>query len=180
MPININNHMKLNELRIKLMEFDEPTIYCDMDGVVADFEKFTMEKLGKKFKDEYWSELPDDMFYQLPLMPDARQLWNFISKFDPRMLTAHPRPGRGPISLQAADDKKRWMMKHFKWPASKIYAVLRQNKSNFAKDGRDGRPNLLIDDHPKNCIEFRKRGGLAIIHTSASNTIKELKKLGYK
>ena len=56
--------MKLNELRIKLMEFDEPTIYCDMDGVIADFQKFTSEHLGKKFKDDYWGELPDDMFFQ--------------------------------------------------------------------------------------------------------------------
>ena len=171
---------KLHEFRIKLVKFDEPTIYCDMDGVVSDFEKFTTEFLGKKFKDEYWGELPDDMFYQLPPMPDAHKLWNFIKKFDPRILTAHPRPGRGPISDRAADDKKRWMMKTFKWPASKIYPVLRANKANFAKDGRDSRPNLLIDDHPKNCQEFVKRGGLAIVHKTADQTIKELKKLGYK
>ena len=172
--------MKLQELRIKLMEFDEPTIYCDMDGVIADFQKFTSEHLGKKFKDDYWGELPDDMFFQLPKMPDADQLWNFIKKYDPLILTAHPRPGRGPISDRAASDKVKWMKKNFNWPSSKIYPVLRANKANFAKDGRDGRPNLLIDDHPKNVQEFRKRGGIGIIHTSAANTIKQLKEMGYK
>jgi len=174
------NTNTLRDFRIKLMEFDDPTIYCDMDGVLADFISFTDKILGKPFKDQYWGDLPDDLFYQLSPMPDAHQLWSFIVKHDPRILTAHPRPGRGPISNRASDDKKRWMMKHFKWPASKIYPVLRADKKQFAKDGRDGRPNLLIDDHIKNCMDFRNRGGIAIVHTSANNTIKELKAMGYK
>jgi hypothetical protein len=95
-------------------------------------------------------------------------------------LTAHPKPGRGAVSDQAPADKKKWMMKHFKWPASKIFPVLRADKKRFAKDGRDGRPNLLIDDYLGNCQEFRNRGGIAIVHTSANNTIKELKAIGYK
>ena len=37
-----------------LVEFDTPTIYCDMDGVLADFVKFTSEHLGQKFSDENW------------------------------------------------------------------------------------------------------------------------------
>ena len=36
-----------------LVEFDTPTIYCDMDGVLADFVKFTTEHLGHPFKDKY-------------------------------------------------------------------------------------------------------------------------------
>jgi hypothetical protein len=174
------NTNTLRDFRIKLMEFDTPTIYCDMDGVLADFIKYTTKILGKPFKDDYWGELPKDIFFQLDPMSDAHKLWSFIVKFDPRILTAHPRPGRGPVSDQAPDDKKKWMMKHFRWPASKIFPVLRADKSRFAKDGRDGRPNLLIDDHIKNCIAFRDRGGLAIVHTSANNTIKELKEIGYK
>ena len=46
--------------------------------------------------------------------------------------------------------------------------------------GRDGRPNLLIDDHIENIKNFRAKGGIGIHHTSARNTIKELRKLGYK
>ena len=61
-----------------IVEFDSPQIYCDMDGVLADFQKFTSEHLGHKFKDEYWHELPNDLFYQLPPMPDAKILWEFI------------------------------------------------------------------------------------------------------
>ena len=70
------------------------------------------------------------------------------------------------------------MKKHFRVSENRVYAVMRINKANFAKDGRDGRPNLLIDDHIKNIDAFRKRGGIGIHHTSAQNTIKELRKLG--
>ena len=48
-----------------IMEFDNPQIYCDMDGVVADFKAFTTRYLGKDFKDEFWDDLPVDLFLQL-------------------------------------------------------------------------------------------------------------------
>ena len=165
-----------------IIEFDSPQIYCDMDGVLADFVKFTREHLGQKFTDEKWHELPHDLFYQLSPMRDAKTLWEFIGRQKPApfILTAIPREGRGPISERAAEDKKRWMKKHFGVNNARIYAVKRKNKANFAKDGRDGRPNLLIDDHIENIKNFRAKGGIGIHHTSARNTIKELRKLGYK
>ena len=49
------------------------------------------------------------------------------------------------------------MKKHFGVNNARIYAVMRKNKANFAKDGKDGRPNLLIDDHAKNIDAFRNR-----------------------
>jgi len=165
-----------------IVEFDSPTIYCDMDGVLADFVKFTMEHLGHKFSDENWHELPNDLFYQLPPMPDAKILWNFIERQAPPpfILTAIPRAGRGPISERAAQDKMKWMRKHFGVKEARIYAVKRIDKARFAKDGRDGRPNILIDDHIKNIQQFRAKGGIGIHHTSAANTIRELRKLGFK
>ena len=66
-----------------LTEFDTPQIYCDMDGVLADFVSFTSKYLGKPFKDEDWLKLPKDMFYQLSPMRDAKLLWEFIGRQDP-------------------------------------------------------------------------------------------------
>ena len=163
-----------------IVEFDSPQIYCDMDGVLAEFEKGVRNIIGGTFNDDRWSELPDDFFLQLEPMPDAKKLWGFIGKYNPYILTAIPRSSRGPISKRAAKDKERFMKRWFGVSADRMYPVARKNKSNFAKDGRDGRPNLLIDDHLQNCQEFKKAGGLGVHHKSASKTISELKNIGYK
>ena len=162
-----------------IMEFDNPQIYCDMDGVVADFKAFTTRYLGTDFKDEFWDDLPVDLFLQLPKMPDADMLWGYIKQFSPFMLTAIPREKRGPIAKRAAKDKTRWMMKNFKLPSSKMRIVLRKNKKNFAMDGRDKRPNILIDDHKGNIREWESAAGIGILHTSAASTINDLKKIGF-
>ena len=174
------HHWTGKEEREYITEFDSPHIYCDMDGVIADFVKFTTDHLGTKFTDDHWKDLPDDMFFQLPPMPDAKKLWGFIGKLKPAILTAIPRQGRGPISARAAKDKTKWMKKHFGVDRDRVYPVQRINKANFAKDGKDGRPNILIDDHMKNIKQFRDKGGIGIHHTSAANTIAQLKKLGFK
>ena len=163
-----------------LLEFDSPQIYCDMDGVLADFENGIKNMIGGKFSDKRWDELPDDFFLQLEPMKDAKQLWDFIGKYDPFILTAIPRSERGPISKRAADDKSRWMKRWFGVSVDRMYPVVRKHKANFAMDGRDHRPNLLIDDHLGNIQEFKRARGIGVHHKNASNTIKQLKEIGYK
>ena len=162
-----------------IMEFDNPQIYCDMDGVVADFISYTTEILGTKFKDEYWDQLPNDMFLQLPKMQDADVLWKYIKQFDPFMLTAVPRESRGPIAKRAWKDKTRWMKKNFRLSEDKMRIVLRKNKKNFAMDGRDKRPNVLIDDHMGNIKEWESAGGIGVHHINSNSTINDLKKIGF-
>ena len=72
------------------------------------------------------------------------------------------------------------MKKNFGVSRDRVYCVQRINKANFAKDGVDGRPNILIDDHMKNIKAFRDKGGIGIHHTSAAKTIAMLKKIGFK
>jgi len=163
-----------------LVEFDTPQIYCDMDGVVADFEKGVKDIIGGTFNDDRWSELPDDFFLNLEPMPDAQRLWEFIGKYDPFVLTAIPRSSRGPIAKRAANDKARFMKRWFGVSQDRMYPVMRADKMRFAKDGRDGRPNLLIDDHSKNIAQFKSAGGIGVLHKSASQSIKQLKDIGYR
>ena len=168
------------KFRHYLAEFDTQQIYCDMDGVLADFEKGIKDIIGGKFNDDRWNELPDDFFLQLEPMPDAKKLWGFIGKYNPLILTAVPRSSRGPISKRATEDKTRFMKRWFGVSGNRMYPVMRADKMRFAKDGRDGRPNLLIDDHSKNILQFKSAGGIGVHHKSASGSIKQLKEIGYR
>jgi len=156
-------------------EQELPKIYCDMDGVIADFLKGSKEILGKDFDDDLWDQLPLDLYANLPKMSDADKLWKFISKYDLHILTAYPSAKRGKISKTSQNDKVKWMKKTFNFPSNKVNLVLRVEKQNYAKEG-----TLLIDDMMKNVKEFAAKGGIGIHHTSAVSTIKQLKELGFK
>lgn len=158
-----------------LEQSELPRIYCDMDGVIADFLKGSKEILGHEFDDNSWDKLPLDLYANLPKMPDADKLWNFISKYDVHILTAYPSAKRGKISTTAQKDKVTWMKKTFNFPSSKIHLVLRKEKQDYAKEG-----TLLIDDMSKNTKEFEAKGGIGVHHTSAASTIAKLKKIGFK
>ena len=38
---------------------------------------------------------------------------------------------------------------------------------------------VLIDDYPKNITEWTAKGGIGILTTSGSSTIRQLKRMGY-
>jgi len=170
-------------LKNLLREFDEPQIYCDMDMVLVDFLGGAADALGVDFREANretrWSILDNqpDFFLNLPPMPDYKVLWNFIRKFDPYILTAAPRSSFEKASI----DKKKWCKKYLKIDESRVYTVQRQDKKHFAVDGRDGRGNVLIDDHPKNIKEWRDNGGIGVLHTpfNAKNSVKQLINIGF-
>ena len=158
-------------------EFDTPQIYCDMDGVLADFHKYTMSLVGDNFNNKDWPDMPQDIFLRLPPMPDAHTLWNFIKPYEPIILTAKPKDEFRMPSASA--DKMKWMQQQFGHPQDRVNVVFRNEKQLFAIDRQDKRPNLLIDDHRKNILEFNSAGGIGVLHTSANSTIRQLKQIGY-
>ena len=173
---------------MKLTEFDYPQIYCDMDGVLVDLIAGATKILGYDFSKRYgyvsgrhelWDKLAEDkMFWaELPPMPDMKQLWGFISTFQPNILTAVPAV-RLVWDPPAGIQKAMWCEKNLGISSDRVYAVQRRDKKLFAKSS-DGRPNVLIDDHQNNIQEFKSAGGIAIHHTSASNSIAELEKIGF-
>ena len=46
-------------------------------------------------------------------------------------------------------------------------------------DGREKRPNILIDDHIGNIREWESAGGIGVHHINANSTINDLKKIGF-
>ena len=92
------------------------TIYIDMDGVVADFNKFSSDLLGRQvgwgeqdLTDEEWKVLAsvDNIYAKIPLIEESTRLVAmakiFQTRFYVEFLTAIPRRTTMPTAEQ---DKK--------------------------------------------------------------------------
>jgi len=152
------------------------TIYCDMDGVLVDFEKgykeLTNSSPSRTFdgKASFWepiSKAGAQWWANLDWMPDGQELWRYIKKYKPNILSA---PSQDPSSKIG---KEAWLKMNLQNSFKKAYFYNRANKQLFAEPNR-----ILIDDMQKTIDEWNAKGGIGIFHSSAANTITELKKLG--
>ncbi len=153
-------------------------IYSDMDGVLTDFNK-SFEKYSKgmpprdyekKFgKDKFW-ELIDGkgkvgFWAGMPWMEDGKQYWDYIKDYDTELLSS---PSRSSTSRLG---KRLWVKNNM--PGIKLTLAQAHAKQNYAA------PNhILIDDRKSNIEQWISQGGIGILHTSAADTIQQLKKLG--
>ena len=153
-------------------------IYSDMDGVLTDFNK-SFEKYSKgmpprdyekKFgKDKFW-ELIDGkgkvgFWAGMPWMEDGKQYWDYIKDYDTELLSS---PSRSSTSRLG---KRLWVKNNM--PGIKLTLAQAHAKQNYAA------PNhILIDDRKSNIDQWISQGGIGILHTSAADTIQQLKKLG--
>ena len=167
-----------------------PRIYCDMDGVLCNFEQAAEKAVKmplsqwaleprKKFqtiRDKWQPIMQTKNFWStLPWNPGGQRLWSFINKYDPHILSAFVEQTTDPNCIPG---KSKWARTRLGMSGAKVNLVKRREKQNFAKVG--GMPTILIDDYSKNISQFKARGGIGILHTSTSNTISQLKKLGFK
>ena len=162
-----------------------PRIYCDMDGVLCDFKSAAIKTTGMPIDKwmendselDKWKPIIDkkDFWYNLPWQPGGQQLWSYINNYQPHILSAYVEKAADPNCIPG---KRSWAVSHLGIPANRINLVKRKEKQNYAKV--NGEPSLLIDDYIKNINQFKARGGIGILHTSAANTISQLKKLGFK
>ena len=152
-------------------------LYIDMDGVLADFRSGASAVLGLKFPgrgrkltDAEWKQIDGTPgFWEgLPVMKDAKKLWNFIRPHKPNILSAAPQQWD-----EAVKGKKTWLKNNLGNVGGTIHIVKRKDKQLYAKG------NVLVDDHQKNITEWEAAGGIGILHTSVKKTIDALKKLGY-
>ena len=172
-PFGLNAYAR--ELAMGLEENEELKyqIYCDLDGVLADFElgyeKLTGVDLKGEFfsGEDFWKPISKagvGFWVGLQWMPDGQRLWDYIKPFDPIILSA---PSRDKSSRLG---KALWVRN--KIPGTKLllrYAKLKQQLATPT--------SILIDDRADNINQWEAAGGIGILHTSASNTIEQLKKL---
>lgn len=149
-------------------------VYCDMDGVLVDFDKGYENLTGKSVKNifvsdkSFWEPLTKagaGFWINLEWMSDGKQLWNYIEKYNPQLLSAPSRQESSKIG------KKIWVRRNL--PNVPLLLKAAKYKQEYAS------PNsILIDDRKDNIERWNAAGGIGIYHISATNTIKQLQKLG--
>ena len=158
-------------------------IYCDMDGVLCDFAKGVEKVIGKSIsqwsygsKSEKWDKIKSTpkFWHTLPWENGGKQLWSFISKYKPHILSAYVEESFDPNCIPG---KSHWARTNLGIAPGNVNLVKRVQKQNYAKVA--GQPAILIDDYKKNTDQFTAKDGIGIVHTSTANTIRELKKLGF-
>lgn len=149
-------------------------VWCDMDGVLVNFKK-AIEQLGLTIKDlddepnKAWpiiTKAGENFWAQAPWMKDGKELWDYIKKYDPTILSA-------PSSANSSKTGKRIWVKNELGQNVKIILCKASEKQQFANDH-----SILIDDMQKNIDQWKSKGGIGILHTNAKDTIKKLKDLG--
>ena len=159
-------------------------IYCDMDGVLVDFDEGYKELTGIETKSPkvqtpsaFWNTFrrglenkkmnEKDFWANLKwITKEGNKLWEYIKKYNPNILSA---PSSNPSSEEG---KLEWINKNLT-NVKEIFLVPANEKQEFAKPKA-----ILIDDRTSNIEQWRAKGGIGILHTSANETIKQLKELG--
>lgn len=148
------------------------TLYLDMDGVLADFNKEYIkydpqQEDRKKFRS---AVLDHHIFEKLEYMPDAKELLNHVSKLDGITIEILTSMGTHE-SFQANSamyQKMEWLKtKNIPYKANFVHS--KGEKAAYATP-----TTILIDDSIGCITPFNAKGGHGILHTNSSDTIRIL------
>lgn len=157
------------------------TLFVDLDGVVADLDRFLIGKIGKTFSEhrerdnEIWAALDrmhergEKTFGALPLIPDARELWEPLRQYQPHILTA-----TGNRYEIVAPEKREWVEKNLPDHGKIITVQKSRDKAQYARP-----THVLIDDRMASIGPWREAGGIGILHTNAQSSLDQLRSLGF-
>jgi|TARA_E500000318_G_scaffold109512_1_gene122641 hypothetical protein len=163
----------------------KPTVYLDMDGVLADF----FGGVEKMYGVEHWKELTNDktkdlkkevidritgtnFFATLPKFDSADALIQMIKKFTGGKFSINTSPLRGDHS-NSAKYKKLWIQNNIEQPDD---IVVTGRKESYAKDKGTGTPNILIDDRPVNIQKWQSAGGYGILYQANRDSLTKVQK----
>jgi hypothetical protein len=148
-----------------------PQLFLDCDGVLADFDAGARQLLGmspQAFEErhgrrEFWRRIArvTNFYGRLPLMADARQLFDAVAHLDPIILTGLP------LGNWAAPQKVRWAEEHF--PGTHIITCMARDKYRHMK-GAD----VLVDDRANHRDKWEDAGGIFIHHRDARSSLERL------
>jgi hypothetical protein len=152
-------------------------IYLDMDGVIADFDGrykqlykiYPSEADTYKVFDGFFAQfIADEQFAKLDLLPDAIELIEYLKTLSiPTEILSSTSSERRDADIRK--QKLEWLDKHgITFPVNLVPG------KRFKKDYSN--PSvLLIDDTSVNIDQWRKEGGIGILHTDTLTTLNILK-----
>jgi len=160
-------------------------IYCDMDGVLCDFDarfehfynKSPLE-YRKQYRpeksNEYLTKAVDEVgitfWSKMNWMPGGKELWSIIGKYNPIILTS---PGKFDY---AEKGKLEWINNNLNpQPKDVIFA---QSGNKHLKMVTNPKNSILIDDYWPNLAPWKALGGIAIMHKDINKTKSILEKFG--
>jgi len=155
------NYIKSQNKARKVLE-GKPLLSEHLDKTHPNFKKETRNFLYRVLMDNrrFWMNLK--------WLPEGKQLWEYIKKYDPVILSK-------PTDLQAVIGKKKWVKDNI--GLSKERVQIRYDKSPYAQ--YDGKIGILIDDFESNTSKFQGAGGRTILYKNTPQAIKELKSFGF-
>lgn len=134
-------------------------IFCDLDGVLADFEQGVFNKFKKNVNlltpRWMWGVInkSNDFFETLPWMPKGRELWTQIEKYNPIILTGVPRG-----NSTAVEQKIKWCQREL-GPNIQVITCATKDKPNYCLTD-----SILIDDRTDNLNAWNDKGGKFILY----------------
>ena len=149
------------------------SLFLDCDGVLADFDAGARAAFGglspAQFEErhgrrEFWRRLANtpDFYATLPLMPDARTLFDAVAHLRPTILTGLP------IGTWAAPQKVAWAERHF--PGTPIITCMARDKVRHMQAG-----DVLVDDREDHRAKWEDAGGIFITHEKAERSLTALR-----
>lgn len=140
-----------------------PTIYLDLDGVMADFDGHFPALFGTDHRvipeEEMWRTINayPAYFRGMPIFAGAKAFFHSISWMNPIILTACPWSNYQDVARQ----KRGWVREHLSSTCQILPVMGGRNKPLFMHSPGD----ILIDDYKRNIAAWEDEGGVGLLHS---------------
>lgn len=169
-------------------------LYCDMDGVLCNFDQRFEDLFGKtpqeieaeKGTGYFWGmihRVGKKYWSRMDWTPNGQKLWNAISGYKPTLLTAPPRKQGDfnqldPVTMEG---KQEWADTHLSpSPAGIIFKSTKSKHEIAREDVAAGLTPIIIDDRQDVIDWWKEAGGIGLKvpkNGDPSDAIERLKKL---
>lgn len=146
-------------------------IYCDMDGVLVDFEKgakrvypnFKGRKMSEKEERHFWELVAKkgiSFWANLSWLDGGKFLWEYISDFKPYILSAYTQD-----KFASKEGKRLWVIRNI---SSNVQVILVKSEEKV----RYAKPNAILIDDRKDLVDaWTTAGGIGILHKNLISTL---------